>query len=141
MPVLKPVSNLVIHAARAGRLLLPVLALGALAACEPVPVEPVEGRGGGGGVGIVARGAPEYRARPDELALDTVVPEIPAVFLTERNRRQWVEYAGPEGANTLVVDPYARLFVPCDRAGPRDAGAALRFGRAGKGFRAMPWSA
>lgn len=108
-------------------------ALGLLAACEPVPTDsdapaaaPVQGA-----AWVSSRSVPvEYRARPDG---EIVVPEISAVFLTERNRRQWVDYSGPEEANTLVVDPYARLLYHVT-----EPGRAMRFGiavgRAGKGF-------
>ena len=62
--------------------------------------------------------------------------EIAAVrrgYLNERNRRQQVPYNGPEPANTLVVDPYARVLYHV-----LGNGQAMRFGIAvgseGRGF-------
>ncbi len=55
-------------------------------------------------------------------------------YLVERNKRRWVEYNGPEGAGTIVVDPYARLLYHVT-----EKGRAMRFsvavGKAGKGFK------
>jgi lipoprotein-anchoring transpeptidase ErfK/SrfK len=73
---------------------------------------------------------PEYQARPDG---DRVVPAVNPAFLTERNRRRWVEYNGPEGEDTIVIDPYARLLYHVT-----EPGKAMRFGiavgKAGRGF-------
>ena len=73
---------------------------------------------------------PEYQARPDG---ERVVPAVNPVYLTERNRRRWVDYAGPEGKDTIVIDPYARLLYHVV-----EPGRAMRFGiavgKAGRGF-------
>jgi len=73
---------------------------------------------------------PEYRARPDG---DRVVPAVNPAYLTERNRRRWVEYTGPEGKDTIVIDPYARVLYHVV-----EPGKAMRFGiavgKAGRGF-------
>jgi lipoprotein-anchoring transpeptidase ErfK/SrfK len=76
-----------------------------------------------------------YQARtdtgPNGEALQ--IPAVRAAYLTERNQRQRVAYTGPEGPNTLVVDPYARVLYHV-----MENGEAMRFGiavgRAGKGF-------
>ena len=77
------------------------------------------------------RGVPlEYQARPDGAR---VVPAVNPVYLTERNRRRWVDYTGPEGKDTIVIDPYARLLYHVV-----EPGKAMRFGiavgKAGRGF-------
>ncbi|PYF11105.1 lipoprotein-anchoring transpeptidase ErfK/SrfK [Rhodobacter viridis] len=73
---------------------------------------------------------PEYQARPDG---ERVVPAVNPVYLNERNRRRWVEYTGPEGKDTIVIDPYARVLYHVV-----EPGKAMRFGiavgKAGKGF-------
>ena len=119
---------------RLRHLVCALAALGLLAACEPVPTasdNPDAPAPVAGAAWVSSRSVPvEYRARPDG---EIVVPEISSVFLTQRNRRQWVDYSGPEEANTLVVDPYARLLYHVT-----EPGRAMRFGiavgRAGKGF-------
>jgi len=80
----------------------------------------------------VTRGLPlEYSARQDG---ETVIPAVSPAYLNERNRRQWVEYSGPEPVGSLVVDPYARFLYHI-----YEPGRAMRFGiavgREGRGFR------
>ncbi len=73
---------------------------------------------------------PEYQSRPDG---DRVIPTVNPNYLTDRNRRRWVDYTGPEAPGTIVVDPYARLLYHVV-----SPGRAMRFGiavgKAGKGF-------
>ena len=72
----------------------------------------------------------EYQERVDGTR---VVPAVNPAYLTERNRRRWVDYTGPEGADTIVIDPYARLLYHVT-----EPGRAMRFGiavgKAGRGF-------
>ena len=80
----------------------------------------------------VQRGVPlEYVARQDG---ETVIPAVSPAYLNERNRRQWVDYTGPEPVGSLVVDPYARFLYHI-----YEPGRAMRFGiavgREGRGFR------
>lgn len=92
--------------------------LAALAACG-------ETSGGLGG-GVPA----EYQARPDG---ERVIPAVSPAHLTERNKRRWVKYEGPEGPGTIVVDPHARVLYHVT-----EPGLAMRFGIAvgseGRGF-------
>ncbi|WP_339108397.1 L,D-transpeptidase [Thioclava sp. GXIMD4216] len=75
----------------------------------------------------------EYRARQDELEPDVTVPAINPRYLTERNRRQWVDYNGPEAVGTIVVDPYARVAYHIVAPG-RAMRMGVAVGKAGKGF-------
>lgn len=72
----------------------------------------------------------EYGARQDG---EWHIPAVDPAYLKGRNRRQWVDYAGDEEANTLVVDPYARVLYHVT-----EPGRAMRFGIAvgkeGRGF-------
>lgn len=74
---------------------------------------------------------PEYQARPDG---DLTIPAVSPAYLNAHNRRQWVDYNGPERAGTIVVDPYARYLYHVV-----EPGRAMRFGvavgKAGKGFK------
>ena len=89
-----PVSRLsfVFRAPLAGLLVLSVLA-GCAADPKAATTAPLKGV------------PPEYQARPDG---ERVVPAVNPAYLNERNRRRWVEYTGPEGKDTIVIDPYAR---------------------------------
>lgn len=62
-----------------------------------------------------------------------MIPAVNPKYLNERNRRRWVDYAGPEAPGTIVVDPYARLLYHV-----QEGGRAMRFGiavgREGRGF-------
>lgn len=89
-----------------------------LAACSGTP-------------GTVSRTVPpEYAARADG---ERMIPAVNPKYLNERNRRRWVDYAGPEAPGTIVVDPYARLLYHV-----QEGGRAMRFGiavgREGRGF-------
>ena len=73
----------------------------------------------------------EYAERPDG---ERVIPAVSPAYLNDRNRRQWVNYNGPEEPGTLVVDPFARFLYHVV-----EPGLAMRFGiavgREGRGFR------
>lgn len=90
----------------------------------------VAGCGPGPRNGFPAPGPAEYGARADG---ERTIPPVNPAYLNERNRRQWVNYNGPEEAGTVVVDPYARLLYHIV-----EPGRAMRFGvavgKAGKGF-------
>lgn len=121
MPYAKPKS---IALPRRG-VMLGMLSMGALAACDPNMPD------SGPGLSASTKGQGwEYRARQDG---ERVIPAVNPVYLQGRNRRQWVDYNGFEEANTLVVDPYARVLYHV--TGP---GRAMRFGvavgKAGRGF-------
>jgi lipoprotein-anchoring transpeptidase ErfK/SrfK len=72
----------------------------------------------------------EYAARADG---EYVIPAVQPAYLNDRNRRQWVDYTGPDEPGTIVVDPYARFLYHVV-----SPGRAMRFGiavgRAGRGF-------
>lgn len=112
---------------RGGMAALSVIAALMLAGCNPdAPVSGPQTASGLSSMNVPM----EYRARPDG---EKIVPMVPSLFLTERNKRQWVAYDGPEEPNTLIVDPYARLLYHVV-----EPGKAMRFGvavgKAGRGF-------
>jgi lipoprotein-anchoring transpeptidase ErfK/SrfK len=94
--------------------------LAAVAACAAAPTQSSQG-------GPIP---PEYRALQDG---ERVIPAVSSKYLTERNRRKWVNYTGPEAPGTIVIDPYARLLYHVTAPGQ-----AMRFGIAvgkqGRGF-------
>ena len=94
--------------------------LAAVAACGAAPTQSSQG-------GPIP---PEYRALQDG---ERVIPAVSSKYLTERNRRKWVNYTGPEAPGTIVIDPYARLLYHVTAPGQ-----AMRFGIAvgkqGRGF-------
>ena len=100
-----------------------LLAAALLAGCAAEPMTPAS-------VSSSSAVPPEYQDRPDG---DITVPAVNPKYLNERNRRRWVDYAGPEEPGTIVVDPYARLLYHVV-----EPGRAMRFGvavgKAGKGF-------
>lgn len=104
-------------------IVFPVLLVAALAGCAQQPMTPAT-------VSSSSAVPPEYQSRPDG---DRVIPTVNPNYLTERNRRRWVDYTGPEAPGTIVVDPYARLLYHVV-----SPGRAMRFGiavgKAGKGF-------
>ncbi|MRX50894.1 L,D-transpeptidase family protein [Paracoccus sp. S-4012] len=76
-----------------------------------------------------------YQARVDTGPRGEPV-DIPAVnpaYLNERNQRQRVPYNGPEGANTLVVDPYARFLYHVHGNGEATR-YGIAVGQAGRNF-------
>lgn len=99
---------------------LGMLLLVALAACGGAPTQSSRG----GAVPV------EYQARQDG---ERVIPAVSPAYLTERNKRRWVKYQGPEAPGTIVVDPHARLLYHVT-----EPGLAMRFGIAvgqeGRGF-------
>lgn len=72
-----------------------------------------------------------YSALPDG---DITLPEVPAHFLEEPNRRAEVAYVGEEAPGTIVVDPFAKFLYYVE-----EDGTATRYpvavGREGRGFR------
>jgi lipoprotein-anchoring transpeptidase ErfK/SrfK len=100
-----------------------LVAVALLAGCAADPMTPA-GRSSSSAV------PPEYRDRPDG---DRLVPAVNPGYLNERNRRRWVDYAGPEGKDTIVIDPYARVLYHVV-----EPGRAMRFGiavgKSGRGF-------
>ncbi|WP_223632324.1 L,D-transpeptidase [Rhodobacter sp. TJ_12] len=100
-----------------------LIAAALLAGCAADPLTPA----GRSSSSAVPR---EYQARPDG---ERVVPAVNPSYLTDRNRRRWVEYQGPEGKDTIVIDPYARVLYHVV-----EEGRAMRFGiavgKAGRGF-------
>ena len=76
-----------------------------------------------------------YKARVDTGPKGEAIeiPAIKAAYLRDRNTRTRVPYNGPEGAGTVVVDPYARLLYLVE-----DGGMATRVGiavgKAGLGY-------
>ena len=104
-----------------------MLALGlGLAACAPTPPT---------ATAPAAANLGEYGARTDTGPNGEPI-EIHAVrpaYLTERNRRQMVDYNGSEAPGSIVVDPYARFLYHV-----MDGGKAMRYGvaigKAGKTF-------
>ena len=62
------------------------------------------------------------------------LPHVDPKYLVPPNRRAEVEYNGPEGAGTIVVDPFAKFLYYV-----RGDGSAIRYpiavGREGRGFR------
>ena len=106
-----------------------------LAACGPAATTP---DAPGGVADPAAAPASElwmYEARQDPGPNgDTItIPAVKHGYLNQQNRRQRVPYNGSEPANTIVVDPYARLLYHV-----LGNGEAMRFGiavgREGKGF-------
>lgn len=99
-----------------------------LAACGPTPTNNQNN--------LTATERPwMYEARED-IGPDGAPVTIPAVktgYLTEQTMRRRVAYSGTEPANTIVVDPYARVLYHV-----LGNGEAMRFGiavgKAGKGF-------
>ncbi|WP_045388744.1 L,D-transpeptidase [Falsirhodobacter sp. alg1] len=97
-----------------------VLSLGVLAACGAPPAQltppPVN---------------PDYAAIQDG---DYYIPAVDPTILTEENTRQMVAYNGPEPANSIVVDPFARRLYYV-----MEDGQAMRYavgvGPEGKAFR------
>ena len=86
---------------------------------------------------IAACSTPEAVA-PDAYAAqsdgDISLPEVPAVYLEEPNRRADVAYVGEETPGTIVVDPFAKFLYYVEQDG-----TATRYpvavGREGRGFR------
>lgn len=105
------------------------LALG-LTACAPT-TPTTEGNN----VNTLAEVPAIYQARQDAGpdGAPVTIPAVKAGYLNENNRRQRVAYNGPEAANTIVVDPYARFLYHV-----LGNGEAMRFGvavgKAGTGF-------
>jgi lipoprotein-anchoring transpeptidase ErfK/SrfK len=96
-----------------------LLALAACAAPQP-PDQPA--------AAFLPPAAPEVA--PEVLAMygavadgDLTIPAVPARYLTERNRRQIVDYWTDEAPGTIVVDPWDRFlyFV-------LEGGRAIRYG-------------
>ncbi len=48
---------------------------------------------------------------------DYLLPPIPAEYLQGVNQRTMVEYNGPEGAGTIVIDPHAKLLYLVEEGG------------------------
>ncbi|MEF2551714.1 L,D-transpeptidase [Aurantimonas sp. A2-1-M11] len=75
-------------------------------------------------------GDPRYAAFEDN---GRSIPAIPAVHLTDENRRQIVDFAGSEAPGTIVVDPAAHFLYLVE-----DDGKAMRYrvgvGKAGFAF-------
>nr|WP_249218838.1 L,D-transpeptidase [Falsirhodobacter algicola] len=74
---------------------------------------------------------PDYAAVQDG---DFMIPAVNPAFLTPEKVRQEVDYTGPEEANTIVVDPFARRLyyvLPNGRA----MRYAVGVGPEGKAFR------
>ena len=65
---------------------------------------------------------------------DITLPEVPAQYLEEPNRRATVDYTGTENPGTIVVDPYAKFLYYVE-----EDGQATRYpvavGREGRGFK------
>ncbi len=103
-----------------------VLVLALLAGCASTTTGPMTPAGRSSSSAVPR----EYQDRVDGTR---VVPAVNPAYLTERNRRRWVDYQGPEGADTIVIDPYARLLYHVT-----EPGRAMRFGiavgKAGRGF-------
>lgn len=106
-------------------LLLPALAL--LAACagndtasRAVPLEP-------GGTSELAA---MYGPLPDG---EYTIPAIPLKWLSERNKRQMVDYWTDEAPGTIVVDPYAR-FLYLVMEGNQAMRYGIAVGEEGRGF-------
>ncbi|TQS70510.1 L,D-transpeptidase [Rhodobacteraceae bacterium] len=62
-----------------------------------------------------------------------MIPAVNPKYLNERNRRQWVDYSGPEPVGTIVVDPYARVAYHVKAPG-RAMRMGIAVGKAGRGF-------
>lgn len=114
---------MIIVNAPVSRLLRPIVGLlmsVAVAACGAAPTQSSQN----------ANVPPEYRALQDG---ERIIPAVSPTYLTERNRRKWVSYNGPEAPGTIVIDPYARLLYHVT-----EPGLAMRFGIAvgkqGRGF-------
>ncbi|SIR03065.1 Lipoprotein-anchoring transpeptidase ErfK/SrfK [Paracoccus thiocyanatus] len=103
-----------------------LLAMGlGLAACGPTPQTSTPSPLGQGHYGARTDTGPN--GEPIE------INAVRTAYLTERNRRQRVPYNGPEAADTIVVDPYARFLYHV-----LGNGEAMRYGvavgQAGKNF-------
>ncbi len=114
---------MIIVNAPVSRLLRPIvglLMLAGVAACGAAPTQSSQN----------ANVPPEYRALQDG---ERIISAVSPTYLTERNRRKWVSYNGPEAPGTIVIDPYARLLYHVTQPG-----LAMRFGIAvgkqGRGF-------
>jgi lipoprotein-anchoring transpeptidase ErfK/SrfK len=108
----------------AATLFLPVLAACAQTASDPAPTTPQQ----------LPQADPElqmmYGAVEDQ---GETIPAIPDQYLSERNKRQQVDYWTEEKPGTIVVDPFARflyLVMPDDKA--MRYGVAV--GEQGRGF-------
>ena len=96
-----------------------LLGMASLAACTQVPDE-----------AVAPPPVPGYEEIDD---VDFVIPAVNPAYLQGNNRRAEVAYTGPDGAGSIVVDPYARglYFV----TGPLHAWRyGIAVGRAGLGF-------
>ncbi|WP_134680248.1 L,D-transpeptidase [Paracoccus ravus] len=108
------------------RLIPLMLAIGlGLAACAPTPTTPVQSSVGDGVYGARVDSGPS--GEPIE------IHAVRKAYLTDRNVRQRVAYAGSEAPGTIVVDPYARFLYHVIAPGE-----AMRYGvavgQAGKNF-------
>ncbi|MER5173756.1 L,D-transpeptidase [Thioclava kandeliae] len=114
------------------RFRLPVIAAAGLIALAGCAAQPHDGMSPTPTVSTASVPA-VYRARKDELEPDITVPAISAKYLNDRNRRQWVDYNGPEPVGTIVIDPYARFAYHIKEPG-RAMRMGVAVGKAGKGF-------
>jgi lipoprotein-anchoring transpeptidase ErfK/SrfK len=110
-------------------LVVPLLALAACAAPQP-PDQPA--------AAFLPPAAPEVA--PDVLAMygavadgDLTIPTVPTRYLTERNRRQIVDYWTDEAPGTIVVDPWDR-FLYYVLADDRAIRYGIAVGEDGRGF-------
>jgi lipoprotein-anchoring transpeptidase ErfK/SrfK len=110
-------------------LVVPLLALAACAAPQP-PDQPA--------AAFLPPAAPEVA--PDVLAMygavadgDLTIPTVPTRYLTERNRRQIVDYWTDEAPGTIVVDPWDR-FLYFVLGNDRAIRYGIAVGEDGRGF-------
>jgi lipoprotein-anchoring transpeptidase ErfK/SrfK len=110
-------------------LVVPLLALAACAAPQP-PDQPA--------AAFLPPAAPEVA--PDVLAMygamadgGLTIPAVPTRYLTERNRRQIVDYWTDEAPGTIVVDPWDR-FLYFVLGNDRAIRYGIAVGEDGRGF-------